>query len=460
MSSKNTKQANLGTNIGQGLLAGTALMSALEAIKFLRRINKDKQSEQTLKEIVLEKKKEEDAGFQKDSSTTWDATKRSLGRGADFVGNMFGELTEKGMDVAGENFAENAAILGALGIGAYGTSEVFDELQKRQTKKDTERLREYYYARLLESSGKGEMDAASEYAPLERKKMANVEQMTKQAEGDKPGAKTLSMLTALAAFGIPLSTAYIVKQYMDETMPGTKQPSADSTKDPRSQIGRTRVKPDEEEKEEDNEYDLKMFDGIGKAASLAPASEKAFNTAHLYRTLLGNTKQANSTVLPDIIRTIEVEGASRLINLAAERDLDGFVEHAIKTASENPDAPSTDASRHLATDLVGADYRLRSMAMPLLSAEFFEQFPTSVKSASTLRPEFANYCLAFAKAETLDAEERLFGEGSIKQASERDAVELTEYAERLNSILTPASLQKEASADTQEVRDRLFAIKK
>lgn len=447
MSSQNKKQADLATNVGQGLLAGTALMSTVEAIKFLRRINKTKQDEQKLREIVLsQKSKEKDS--EKKASATWDATKRTFNRGAEGIGNLFSHLGEKGIDVAGSNFAENAAILGALGVGAYGTAELFDEFQKSQAKKDTERLREYYYARLLESSGKEDVDADSEYTQIERKKTASV--------GDKPGAKPLSMLTALAAFGIPLSTAYIVKKYMDETLPGTKQPSADPSKDPRSQIGRVRVKEDKDEEEGDEENDLKMFDGIGKAASFAPATEKAFNTAHLFRTLLGNTKQASTTILPDIVRTIEAEGADNLIKFASENNLDGFIKHATKTAEANADAPSTEASRHLATDLVGADHRLRAMTMPVLSAEFLEQFPTSVKAASDLSPEFAGYCMAFAKAETLEKEENLFGNETTKQASERGPVELTEYAARINSILTPAKLRKEASEEAEKARERLF----
>jgi hypothetical protein len=380
----------------QGLLAGILGASGIQAFRVLNKLNQDRRDDEKLKAILL-------ANAVEDSDKE---TKQANAFGDFFEG--VGTLGSKAWETVGspavnyfkepvqEHALANLLLLGAGGAGIYGLNELVDNIRKEDEKTKADAIREYYYSRLLETQNNENREAQSVAEPL-RRKAAN------------DGTSLLSLIAFASYLGIPLSTAYITKQYLDETMPGTSQPAAKNVPDPRAQIRRVE-RVDKKDEEEDLEPAIKMFDGIGKAASVGFAEDKAFETTHILRTVLANKEAAAKSFLPDIVRAIELNGYEELCK-RAEMGLEEFglgAEQFVKEASNGPQ--STPQTRHIAVDLIAADPILSAATKPMAAAEFVEQYPTSIKAASKLRPEAADTCMAFIKAAAVEEDVQLLGE--------------------------------------------------
>lgn len=429
--SENKKQANDNLIYGlQGLLAGAAGMSAIEVLRMLKGLWEEKENKParpTMEQIVLESENEDPFSKTAADGDTWaqfvsgplEAGKQ-IGKDIWDAARAVSAPAEKG---ALDLWARNALFVGGLGTGAWGLAELIDQFKKNQAKKDTDRLKRYYYSRLLEYNKDKKTDAVTERTPIMRK-----ESMDKQA-----APSFLEALVAALSLGVPLGGIYVAKKYLDETLPGTKQPAAKIVKDPRAQVARVKY----QETSEDEDPTIKIFDGIGKAAALSPASERAWETAHLLR-MATATKQASATIIPDILKTVAAGKRSGFHKYAMASDLDGFVDYAEKTAS-TVDKLSPQ-QEHLAADLVGADPLVRGMTMPIVCAELTEQYPTGVKLAAAMRPQAASACLAVAKAFTLEKEEELFPQAFEKRASEENYKPLTlsQFIEQTEAALARA----------------------
>ena len=424
----------------QGLLAGAGTMGAIESMRLINKAMDSRKPDKKMKSVDLEKQ----SSLQKIAdlgSPIYDLGSVVSGL-KDVGGSIAGginEATGMGEGVQG-NLARNIAMLGMGGLGVVGVKELFDKIRKEQAKSDANNAREYYYERLLEEAGKGDYSAEAESVPLQRKEAGAL--------------SDLSLFTAL--FGSFLVPGYLAKKYMDEKMPGPKQPSAKNDNDPRSHIGRVFVNEkdeDDEETKKKQESQLKLFDGVGKEASFSPSVEKSFDCATLVRTILGNTKQAKATSIRDIVRTVETEGTQNLKKFAQAADLERLIDHAEKTASEQKTHPSTERSRHLAVDLVSSDPNLRSVVYPLACAETLEQFPSSVKTASQVPEECAKAGRVFIKSAVLEEEDKLFGEPELKDGRKFESA--SSFASYLDNIFTPSK----SAGDNNfyaELREELF----
>lgn len=413
----------------QGLLIGGAGMATIETLRLLKSLLDKKTSQPsntTMEQITLSRGKEgEDEELVKQSNAWYEDFKEVPGLAGDFISGPFkalkeipGSLLDTAKDFVDKTGAgdatkdmwlRNSLLLGGLGAGAWGVSELFDNHQKGQAQKDTDRLKRYYYARLMDYHKRMGTDASTERTPLSRK-----EAMEKRAA---PGfVETLLFGLTL---GVPVAGMYVVKKYLDETLPGSKQPSAKPSKDPRNQVSRVR----NIEEDQDEDPTIKIFEGIGKSAALSPHKERAWETAHLLRTL-NATKEASNTILPDILRTMVSGGRKGMHKYALDGDLDGFINFVEKRASQS-NRELTPQEAHIAADMVGADHLVRGMTMPIVCGEALEQFPTAIKIASTIPKSYAKASLAVAKAITLSHEEELFPNTLEKRASAQNFKPLT-----------------------------------
>lgn len=414
--SSNKKQASPTVKGLQGLLLGAGAMSTIEALRMLHKLNQTKLDRPTLDEIRVKK---EDA---EEEAATLEEPEKSAGvksaEGPSALETLAGGISELGggiwrglgtlgkpvTDYAGDVSLDTAALAGGGLLGVWGAAEAIDNLQKAQAKKDTDRLREYYYSRLLEFEDENKRTKAdTERTPVMRKQATSL----------------TDILFGAGLVGLPAASFYLVKKYMDENFPGTKRPRANPAKDPRAQIARVR----EVEEDENGDPSIKLFEGIGKAASLSPPVERAWETAHLLR-VASCTKEASNTLIPDILRTVARGGRLGLRKYALDGDMGGFMDYAEKQASAYAE-PLSEQRRYLAADLVAADPLVRGMTMPIVCSELAEQFPTSVKMASETHPALVDFTLAMAKAETLALEEKLFPEALEKRASEKDHKPIT-----------------------------------
>lgn len=425
--SSNQKQASPAVTGLQGLLLGAGAMSTIEALRMLHKLNQTKLNQPKLDEIRVSSEDadaDEDEELEKQSAVKAAEGPTALETLVDGISEL-GSGLWSGLGTAGQPVvdyvtdvsADTAGLVGGGLLGAWGASEAIDNLQKAQAKKDTDRLKEYYYARLLEFEDENKRTKAdTERTPV----------MRKQAT-DLAGA-----LMGAAFVGLPAASFYLVKKYMDENFPGTNRPRANPAKDPRAQVSRVR----KVENEDAEDASIKLFEGIGKAASLSPATQRAWEAAHLLR-IASCTKEASKSLVPDILNTVAHGGRLGLRKYALDSDMDGFMQYAEKQASA-PREPLSAQRQYLAADLVASDPLVRGMTMPIVCSELAEQFPTSVKMASDIHPAFVKFALAVAKAETLAQEERLFPEALEKRASEKDRepMTLSQFIEANEQALT------------------------
>lgn len=421
--SSNQKQASPAVKGLQGLLLGAGAMSTIEALRMLHKLNQTKLNQPKLDEIRVSS---EDAEQEVEKQSSVKAAEGPsvletlVGGISDLGSGIWSGLGTAGqpvVDYVSDVSLDTAGLVGGGLLGAWGASEAIDNLQKAQAKKDTDRLKEYYYSRLLEFEDENKRTRAdTERTPVMRK------QATSLAEA----------LMGAAFVGLPASSFYLVKKYMDENFPGTKRPHANPAKDPRAQVSRVR----EVENGDAEDASIKIFEGIGKAASLSPATQRAWEAAHLLR-IATCTKEASKSLIPDILNTAARGGRLGLRKYALAGDMDGFMQYAEKQASATSE-PLSEQRQYLAADLVAADPLVRGMTMPIVCSELAEQFPTSVKMASDIHPAFIKFALAVAKAETLAQEERLFPEALEKRAAEKDhkPMTLTQFIEINEQALT------------------------
>jgi len=413
----------------QGLAIGAGGMGLIQTLRHLNKLWKNRHDDQELNEIELTRKPDAPEGGRAKM-----ADDSSISNVFDLVSDSSGYLWDNaikplGSAIVGEpakdNFIRNALFLTALGVGGYGVKQVYDVMNKDTSARKVDDIKEYYYSRLLETSGEGDTDAKAKKTELHRK-TAN------------DGNSLLDILAFAGIFGTPLAAGYLTKKYLDETMPGSKQPSARNVSDPRAEIARVRRKePDEDDSEDPN---IKVFDGIGKVARCNPAMEDAFRVNHMLRILMANRKEASLTIIPDIIGSVENGWGPELRELAMRADIDGFCEQAEKRATERVNGDSTTRSRHLAIDAISADNTLRSVAGRIAAAEMLEQFPTTIKASCDMRPEAVETCMAFAKMAKLAEEDRLFG------AQINENTSLKRYASQIGGVFS-ARRAKSASSD-------------
>lgn len=400
-----------------GLLAGGSAMAFIQSLaKVKRLIDERERANQldTTPAVFLHRpsKEEEKEETKKTANTTtkdgFDPVFGPIWLGMENAGrSLMGTLERNVAGPTAENVGNYGAFLAALLAGGWGANELYQATQKDDVEQKRKNVKEEYYRKLLEFHGKEPSDVS---VGRLREKKANSGKDVKFQPSPlyRPRFTLFDALVASFVAGVPLSAAYLTKRYMDERMPGLKQPYADLGMHPELRVApvvRTGQKPKEEKqdgKEEDEVVNVKK--AAVQNVELDPEATRAFETSHLLNVIMANPEHASRTIFPKVLSTL------------AQSDLGEFKDYLrsqpISLTLQEMDnldiPPLTDQEQALAIEVIAADSYLRNLFRPIAAAEIAEEYPVSVKTASSWDEGTGSLVMLCAAAAALEEEERRF----------------------------------------------------